>query len=454
MKKFKLILLLLVSSVVFSSCEDFLNPKPIDAIGSESFYSNAAEVNAGIIAIYDGLQELPNMEYALTEMRSDNSKTRTSEGDWAQFEKLTVQPTNAGISTYWSNAYNVIFRANVVLPHLDVVTDATKRDQYEGEIRFVRAFVYFNLVRLWGDVPLVDKVIGPNETEYFGRKSTSDIYNFIIADLLAATEKLPEQNKIDFGRATKGAAQALLAKVYLTQKNFSAAKPLLESVIASTDYVFQPVYRDIFYTPRSKEIIFGIQYIEGDAKNGQAFSYAFTYKGRAKGLNWPTDNLFAAMDTAIDARKKTLFNFDPTVGSLGDWACGKYLSTSELAGNSWVYLRLADVYLMYCEAVLGGATSTSDGVCLEYINKIRTRANLPALSSITPDNLLLERRVELAFENHRFFDLVRFGKAESILEAFSLTTEGSFVFKASNLLLPIPQREINIYPQMTQNTGY
>ncbi|MCF6242390.1 MAG: RagB/SusD family nutrient uptake outer membrane protein, partial [Bacteroidales bacterium] len=110
--------------------------------------------------------------------------------------------------------------------------------------------------------------------------------------------------------------------------------------------------------------------------------------------------------------------------------------------------------LMYCEAVLAGGSSTSDGTALSYINMIRSRAGLPDLTQITPDNLLLERRSEFAFENQRFFDLLRFGKAEAILEAYSKTPEASFEFKKTALLLPIPQRELNTYSDMTQNPGY
>jgi len=456
MKKYILIGLFFLGAISFSSCEDFLSLNPVSSLGSSGFYKNAAEINAGVVAIYDGLQAIPDLEYAVTEMRTDNSKTRNSEGEWAQFEKMNVNPANGALSDYWSNSYNVIFRANTVLPHIGVVEDETLRAQYEGEIYFARALMHFNLVRLFGNIPLLDKAIGPEESGYFARKPVNEVYAFIVGDLVAAVEKLPVRANIAEGRATKGAAQTLLAKVYLTLGNYNEALPLLTSVISSGDYSLLANYNDVFFTARNKEIIFGIQYFASDANNGENFSYAFSSKGRAGGLNWPTDNLFAAMDTTIDKRKNTLFYWEAGAGSSGDWACGKYISPGNLtiAGNPWIMLRYSDVYLMYCEAILAGGTSTSNVTALGYINNIRSRAGLTALTEITKQNLLDERRVELAFENHRFFDLVRFGEAENVLDAFSKTNEGGFVFDSNDLLLPIPQREINIYPEITQNPGY
>ena len=457
MKKInKYILALLIVGLFFSSCEKFLEVSPIDSIGSDNFYQSADEVEAGIIAIYDGLQNLPNEEFAVNEMRSDNSKTRTSEGEWAQFETLNVDPTNGALSSLWSDAYNVIFRANSVLPHLDVVTDKAAKASYEGEIYFLRALVYFNMVRLWGDLPIIDKVIAPEDKDYFARKPVSAVYDFIVTDLTHAVDLLPTKSSVAEGRATKAAAQALLAKVYLTLNKYAEAKALLEDVINSGDYSLEANYNDVFYKSGNNEVIFGVNYITGDNLDGETFSYAFSPQGRAGGLNWPTDNLFAAIDTTNDLRTSTLFYWNPSAGSSGDWACGKYLNADNLeySGNTWVYLRYADVYLMYAEAVLAGGTSITDGTALGYVNAIRSRAGLADLTQITPANLLLERRAEFALENQRLFDLLRFGKASEVLTAFGASAEGGFSFDNNKLLLPIPQREINVYSEMKQNPGY
>ena len=142
------IITILAISVVSLSCEkEVLDLAPLSEIGSNNFYSNSDEVEAATIAIYDGLQSIPLREFALTEMRSDNTRTKSSEGDWAQFESYTVESTNQQVGLYWSANYNVIFRANRVLENLAVVTDPSLRAQLEGEAKFARALSHFNLLR-------------------------------------------------------------------------------------------------------------------------------------------------------------------------------------------------------------------------------------------------------------------------------------------------------------------
>lgn len=460
MKKNIFYIILFLSAISFSACEKFLEEDPISEIGAESFYATDDEVDAGVISIYSSVRQLYDIEFAITEMRTDNTQTRTSEGDWAQFEYMNVDPSNVSVSTYWTVSYNAIYQANNMVQFLDIVQDETLRNQLTGEVYFLRAMMYFNLVRLYGGVPLVDKVVSPEEAESYSTRATeAEIYNFIVTDLTNAVSLLQTRGDVVEGRATKGAAQTLLAKVYLTLGDYTNARTLLEAVIASPDYALVTSnYNDIFYTDinANTEAIFAVQFIRGDANNSQAFSYAMSPQGRAGGLNWPTDNLITAVDTTPvtgDARTSTLFFFNGAAGSSGDWACGKFLDPENLeaAGNPWIVLRLADVYLMYCEAVLGNASSTADATALGYINQIRNRANLADLTEITPDNLLLERRVELAYENHRLFDLIRFGKADEVLGAFA--TETGFVYDSRDLLLPIPQRELAIY-DMGQNPGY
>ena len=479
MKKNIFYTILFISAFSFSACEKFLDETPVSQIAAgDDFYTSVAEVDAGVVSIYfayKGIPDdpddfyfgIPNLEYALTEMRTDNAGTRTGEGEWGQFEHMNVDPTNATVGSYWTISYNLIYQANNMIQYLDVVEDATTKDQLTGEIYFMRALTYFNLVRLYGGVPLIDKVVSPEEAaSYSVRASETEIYNFIVNDLTNAVSLLQTRSNVAEGRATKGAAQALLAKVYLTMKDYTNAQTLLQAVIDSPDYALvTSSYNDVFYSDinSNPEAIFAVQYLSGDALNSEAFSYAFSPKGRSGGVNWPTDDLLMAVDTTgltdsgngVDLRTSTLFMWNQDAGGSGDWQCGKFWETDnvEAAGRPWIVLRLADVYLMYCEAVLGNASSTTNGAALLYINQIRSRAGLADLTEITPDNLLYERRVELAFENHRFFDLVRFGKADEILGAFAVSPEAGFVYDSRDLLLPIPQAELAIY-DMGQNPGY
>lgn len=460
MKSLNKSILVLFAFLMIASCEDKLNLEPISAIGENGFFTSQDEVEAAVIGIYDGLQAVPLREFALTEMRSDNTVTRTSEGDWAQFESYNVKSTNMAISDYWSSNYNVIFRANKVLENLDVVASESKKAQFEGEAKFVRALCYFNLVRAYGGVPIVDKVIIQSDTDYFMRSTVDEVFTFIINDLTDATADLPTRSQILEGRATSGAANALLAKVYLTQGNYTQAEPLLEALIASSDYALVDEYSDVFYAELNSEIIFAIQYLDdaGDNDDGgesQDFSFEMTPGGRASGLNHITDDFIASLDPLDTERTSVLLR------SGGNSEVGKFVTTSSNArqcGNDWIVLRLADVYLMHAEAIMAGSASTNSISAITSYNAVRDRAGLSTLAvdgsaTLTQQMLLDERRVELAFENHRLYDLIRFGVAESVLGDFAAAN--GYNFTGTDLLLPIPQREYDTSDGiLKQNPGY
>lgn len=451
MKNYKIILTLFAGLLVLNSCKDFLDLAPISEIGSNGFYSNNEQLEAGVFAIYDGMQTMVQTEYAVTEIRSDNSKTRNSEGEGAQFESMNIDPANSTVSDYWSNNYNVIFRANIVLENLGAAT-AAKKSQFEGEAKFARGMCHFNLVRAFGDVPLIKQVITPSDNSFFVRTSKAEVYAAIISDLKDAAAMLPARAAIGEGRATKGAANALLAKVYLTTGDYAAAKTALAAV-STSEYSLVANYNDVFYKERGKEIIFAVQFISDNALDSELFSLDFTSKGRATGLNYPTDDLMSDLDAA-DLRKSTLFYLEPAVG---EYECAKFRSSStnsSFGGNDWIVIRFADVLLMQVEAIMAGNASTSDAAAVAAFNAVRTRAGLPTVTSVTKDALAKERRIEFAFENQRLYDLVRLGMADAVLSAFSGKGEPAFNYKTTALLLPVPQREINLYDKLAQNPGY
>ncbi len=456
MKQIKIISLLLIGIFITSCGKDYLDPTPISTIGSNGFYKNKAEVEAAVINIYDGLQLAVQREWAITEMRSDNARTRSSEGDWAQFQNLDVKPTNNTVADYWAMFYNVIFRSNSVLENLDAAGDSGPK--FEGEAKFTRALSYFNLVRLFGDVPLIDKVIGPTETDYFDRDSSTEIYALIVSDLTTAIQNLDNTYK---GRASKAAAQALLAKVYLTLHNYGEAQTLCEAVMAGSFSL--PDYHDVFYNELNSEIIFAIEYANDIADDSQDFSLEFTQDGRVRGLNYATAELIQAYtDFGGDIRTNESVIYDDNLTApaildpLQDYRCGKfeYNSTANnLNGNDWIVLRYADVLLMHVEAIMADANEISSSNAIASFKQVRDRAGLTTGTSITKEDLLNERRVELAFENHRLFDIIRMGVAETVLGDFA--TSNGFVFTTSDLLLPIPEREIGVsFRKLTQNPGY
>ena len=254
-----------ISLVLFtiSSCEDFLNPEPTSATSGETFFKTKADFDLAIQNMYDGIAGLNStqsndnhalqVEFYVTEMRSDNTETKASEGEAAQFENYTLESTNGIVDDYYRSYYDVIFRANTILDNAAVLATP---EPYEAEAKFVRAYAYFNLVRLFGEIPLVDRVIGISDTDIqFTRVAVSEIYSLIENDLLTSISGLDNTYQ---NRASKAAAQTLLAKVYLTQGiNYLDAQTLCESVMSS-GFTLESNFKNIFYDELNNEIIFAI----------------------------------------------------------------------------------------------------------------------------------------------------------------------------------------------------
>jgi len=476
-------LIFAISGFVLSSCSDYLNPLPDSAVAVESFFQTDDDVLAGVIGIYDAIQGVnENTEtnigranrgvqflHLLTEHRTDNTRNATLEGSKSDFHRYSVNANNVESEDFWQSMYQVIFRANNVLNYIDVA-DESNQASYTAEAKFLRAYAYFHLVRMFGDVPLVTSVVGPTDNEaLFTRIPTTEIYAQIIEDLQEAVNVLDNTHQ---ARASKAAAQGLLAKVYLTQSSpdYTSAQQLCEAIISSSNYSLEPNFYDVFYSELNNEIIFAIQYDTGNSLESQSFSSEFTSafrQGREDGQNIVNTNLFTDFSTYGGNRTAVSIS---NLGFLGqdDNEVIKYLpdgsditvspptygGNARDAGNDYIVLRYADVLLMHVEAIMGSSSSTSDGNALNSFQQIRDRAGLTDLvSNISKNDLLTERRVELAFENQRWFDLLRFGVADAVLSAHA--ADRGYAFTGRDLLLPIPAREINISGGLlTQNPGY
>ena len=316
---------------------------------------------------------------------------------------------------------------------------------------------------------MVTRVVSPGESELlYTRTPVADIYVQIVEDLKAGVAYLDNSSK---ARASKAAAQGLLAKVYLTQPtpNYADAKLMCEAVIGS-NYALEPNFKDVFYNELNDEIIFAIQYEASNPTESQGFSAEFTShvrQGKQDGLNMVNANLIADFTAAGGNRSaesyaifggdsNEVIKFLPAGSDISNLNIPTYGADSKNAGNDWIVLRLADVLLMHVEAAMAGTGNTTDAGALKSFNTVRKRAGLndDADDIVSVDELLLERRVELAFENHRFFDLVRLGVAESVLSKHS-SVMGYTSYTNTALLLPIPSREINLSKGvLTQNPGY
>jgi len=397
----------------------------------------------------------------VTEMRSDNTRSQTTEGSKADFHRYLVNANNVEVEDYYASMYEVVFRANSVLSFIDVAAPANV-STYTGEAQFMRAYAYFNLVRLFGDVPLVTSTVNPDDDSVFKREAVTTVYAQIVSDLSSAINLLGADGPK--ARASKGAAQTLLAKVYLSQPspNYSEAQLLCEAVINEGKYSLLSNFNDVFYNELNDELIFVVEYLPGNADESQSFSSEFNFlTGRQDGLNIPEPGLVADFDA--NGGDRTQYTY--AEASNGEFECAKYFPdgfdgsedygpNSRSAGNDWIVLRYADVLLMHAEAIMAGSQSTTSSNALTSVNEVRTRAGLDDITAtFTASDLLLERRVELAFENHRLFDLMRFGVATSVISAYA--TEQGYDFNVNQLLLPIPAREVNLSRGvMLQNPGY
>ena len=468
MKHLKYLALFFVGALITSCEDDFLEPVLSSAINGGSYYNNATELETAVVNMYDGLQGVNStsagdnhatqVEFYLTEMRSDNTRTKAQEGEAAQFESFAVEATNGIVADYYRSFYNVIFRANLVLANLEAA--GTSAAQFEAEAKFVRAYAYFNLVRLYGDIPLVTSLTGPADTDVaYTRVASDDIYDLIQADLNTAISGLDNTYRT---RASKAGAQALLAKVELTRGNYGEARSLLESVVATGNYSLESNFHDVFYDEDNSETIFSIGYETGGIDSQNFSAEWLNAVGRTSGVNYVTADVRTAFDTYGGNRTAVSFRQDESQAT--EYQVAKYFPNGELgpqyasdptkAGNDWIVLRYADVLLMHVESILAGSNATTDAAALASFQAVRDRAGLPTdVTEVTKDMLLNERRVELAFENHRLFDLMRMGAAQDVLSAFSSTN--GYGFSSTDLLLPIPQVEIGLSKgALSQNPGY
>ncbi|GAB3892129.1 RagB/SusD family nutrient uptake outer membrane protein [Larkinella knui] len=462
-----------------SSCgEKFVDLTPQDVIPVQQFYKTESDIRSALTGTYGNLRGIYNSFWQYTELPSDNTQSfPESEAGSGEYDKLTWRSTSTGISTAWNDAYRTIAGANVILARIEGVTmDATLKNQYIGEAKFLRALMYFNLVRMFNGVPLILKEIATEAESYtFSRNTTADVYAQIEKDLLDAEKVLPARyTGVNVGRATAGAAKALLGKVYVQEKKYAEAETKLAEVVNSGTYRILPNPADVFGVGKDNndEIIFAVQYVSSGFGEGNSFAYTFApgnsgtqFVGvTAGGTNIGTQDLYDAFEPGDLRREAYLgvykFGTNPNIYYYAKKFVYKITQLNE-GENDWPVLRYADVVLLYAEALnQNGKTPQA----LTQVNSIRNRAALASLSGLSQANAQLaiekERRLELCFEGHRWHDLIRWGKEVSTMQAFkakytpldiALT---NMSVTADRKLFPIPFREISLNSILTQNPGY
>jgi hypothetical protein len=525
MKSFKCITAGIMLAISLSACNKIIDIDPISNIGVNSFYRNYEETKAALTGSYNGLQKPLEYEWMLTDLRTDNSKQGVANSSAAinfefnELDMFTLNSAHDKVYQYWLVTYKNLRSINYVLKSLGVSyaggqttvgegtaqMTAQQKNQLAGEALFLRAYHYFNLVRLYGDVFLITEPVDPEQSKKITRTPLAECYQLITADLLAAKDLLSQApystaTNPDAGRATSWAAKALLAKVYLSTNRAASALPLLDDVISNSGHGMLSSFSDVFSinNEMNKEILFAVRFKAGGFGLGNlmANNFAPTSSGSAivngdgSGYNFPTNELDLAYKTpatgAVDGRKAvTMAKYSSKL------YVKKFVSPVLVkfdAENDFPVLRFSDVLLMKAEALGFGNTSVN------LINEVRARAGAAdyvsgdfntgfykyptdgsANAISTPAQfltaLLNERRFEFAFENQRFFDLVRTGQAITVIKnhfalefdshykayrpAFTLV-ELQANLTSEKLLLPIPQRELDANDQIkiVQNPGY
>ncbi|ANQ50020.1 RagB/SusD family nutrient uptake outer membrane protein [Flammeovirga sp. MY04] len=443
------------ASMGMTSCESFLDLTPPTTIGENNFFETNDEIESATIGIYAGLQEFTNQAWAIDGICDDNTFPGT-EGFYNQMNTFTFNTFTGFFYDYYRLSYMTINRANMVLEHVDKVTEENLRNQLKGEALFLRAYLYHQLVQAYGHVPLVLTPIAHDDyTAMRNDKTVAEIYTQISADLEMAIPLLPASyNGSDLGRATSWAAKGILAKVRMNTDNNSGAKLLLEDIINNGPFSLQEDYKSIFENEMNSEILFAVRYSAGNNEH-QTFSYEFSARGTFGGVQ-ATQSYLDLFD-ATDIRKDASSGEDQ-----GKIVVDKYSSVgadAEQSGVDWVVLRLADVKLLYAE-ILNEEGNQQGAV--DIINEIRTRAKASVVTATTPaevaEAVALERRLELAFEGHRWQDLKRYGMpyAMDAINAYYLYDDiNGGDIQELHKIFPLPQREVNVSQgAIIQNEGY
>ncbi|WP_312421581.1 RagB/SusD family nutrient uptake outer membrane protein [Epilithonimonas sp.] len=470
-KKYIIISALVLTGLFNQSCsEDFIDVAPTEQVSAEdlSLYNNNEGATNFVNSIYAKFLDWDMSTFSwigVTSITSDDADKGSTPGDTGSdkdiLDALTFTPSTPSFESLFSSNYQGINRANQALKYLPQLTNADQnlRTRLTGEAKFLRAFMYFTLVRSFGDVPLIDHVpVLGNEEDVdmqLSRKSKEEVYAFIEKDLLDAAAALPNKSAYgaaDIGRATKGAAHALLAKVYLYQKKWQLAVDQCNLV---TGYSLTPSFIEIYKVTgeNNAESIFEIQGSGIETGKGiQQYTQVQGARGTGGwgwGFNTPTQNLYDAFtaegdterrDATIMKRGMTLYD-GRVVGADADNPYYNYkayssaYTTQSSTDTNIRYLRYAEVLLIKAEA-LNELGQTSAAIPL--LNQVRQRAKINNTTASSQADVRLaiwkERRLELAFEHDRWFDLVRTGQAESAMAA-----NGKTFIVGKHEVFPLPQ---------------
>lgn len=494
------------------SCNKDLTQIPISQGTTLTFYQSPSDFIQGVNAAYSSLRGYPDRLLNLSEIRSDNIYGVSDLGvrDWDPINSFQKAITgNLYVEEAWSADFNGIFRANTVLEQIkkngSLINSTTLATRLDAEAHFLRAFFYFDLVKYFGKVPIIDHTVIASEANTIARSSVTDVYKLIITDLQTAIANLPASyTGVDVGRATKYAAEGLLAQVYMARSGptysvegpclglseWNLALPLLQDIISSGLFTLNASYANIFaYANQNpaanKEAVFDVMYLTGASGTGSTYGATFCWdlcpnmyfksindsksNGALEAI--PVSNDLISKYAATDVRKAFTIHTAP-YNNLGSTETRpffqKYLDFTKIPSTSrfdwginFIAIRYTDIVLMKAECVLKGAPGSQATDVDAVVNQIRTRAGIgtPALTGVTLAQLYNERRLEFADEGSRWFDLQRSGNLITTMNSWIAVDDA--IRKQMNpvvagyIVYPVPQSQLDAIPGLyTQNSGY
>lgn len=508
------------TALAFSSCSNsFLELYPETNVSAETFYKTADHFDQALIASYAGLRNIAQDGIFMDEMRSDNAFYTYYSADRGPYQRTEVialflddESTGNWIENRYQSVYTCVARLNTILDRLEgSELTSEEKDKVKAEALFLRSYYYFDLVQHWGGVPLVLHEVLTEAESFTAKSPEADVYAQIIADVSEAIElglPIPTTFPQD-GRATEGAAKMLRAYAYMSQpsKDYAAAEQDLKD-ITQMNYALLDDYADVFSksNKNNKESIFEVQYTEdGSTDQYSTFPWNFIpkcsnndflmgisgsnyvgdgYGGSSGGWCVPTDEMIKSYeegDKRLDASiavaegivdggenftcdsVKSIINYVPSKDKDFRYFVKKYYhppyAYSLKADDNFPVYRYAGTLLLLSEALVKQNRSEE---ALPYINQVRKRAGLSDLTAVTLDDVLDEMRHELAFENKRWTDLIRNGKAielmnrfgEEMKELYPWILPSAFNVTENRLVFAFPRREMDINNLLEQNPGY
>lgn len=480
-----IIIIFLVFITMMSSCsKSFIEKNPVSTTIIDALYKTDKDYQDAVIGVYQGLRTPYQNMWQFGDLRGDDVWIQvTNQPSSTNVDLFSINSSDALLNNTWANYYIAINRANNILTRIESADSAVikNKDRYTGEAKFLRALAYFDLVRIFGDVQMITNVPTIEETLATPRTPAETVYNeVIIKDLLDAATKLPlAYTGTEVGRATQGAAKAILGEVYLTVKDFPKAEAVLQELTAAPyTYALLGNYNDLFDYSKNEhhsEYIFDIEYEEGLGGLGSVFTRnsmpnvtpLLNYYNIRGGFNEsfsPTMQFVNAWQPG-DLRKDVSVQCcgswtNPTTGEVTTFSSTtsqsytkKYITavaTQDDSRANWKVVRFADVLLMLAEAMNENGKSVE---ALAPLNQVHERAGLQPFTNLTQEearNIIAnERRFELAFEGQRWFDLVRTGKA---LEALAPVGMKDYM-----TVFPVPLSQVQVINNAAifkQNPGY